>query len=216
MHISPKLTLDNIGIVRADRVILHNLTLHIRAGQIVVIRGPNGIGKSTLLRCLAGFLPPKVGHIHFKGENIFHNRAVYQSQVGYLGHLHGIKSTLTALENLSSLTPSPIETQLKALNRFKIAHLAHTPARFFSAGQKRRLALARLFLKKTSLWLLDEPTTALDAETTPLLGRTIEEYSHQGGIVIISTHTPLHIENTLSVDLASFAPFSFDTTRGKQ
>lgn len=154
---------------RAERLVFRDLTFALRRGEALVLAGPNGSGKSTLLRLLAGLVRPAAGTLFWGEEDALSDLPRHATRVAYVGHQDAVKAGMTVAENLgfaASLSQSPIAEALGALG---LAALAELPARMLSAGQKRRLALARLALSNAPLWLLDEPTLGLDTASVSTL-----------------------------------------------
>jgi heme exporter protein A len=182
---------EGLAAIRADRLVFRDLSFTLAPGEALTVRGPNGAGKSTLLRLIAGLLPPAAGQLLWQGENALLDLPLHARRIAYLGHQDAIKPALTAAENLhlaARLSGGEIAAALSALD---LSPLADLPARLFSAGQKRRLALARIALSNAPLWLLDEPTNALDEAATARLASLIAAHRAKGGLVIAASHTPL-------------------------
>ena len=187
------LTADNLVGVRGDRLLFEQLNFNLSNGAVLNLQGENGSGKTTLLRTICGLSKPYEGAINWCGENINALAEEYSKNILYIGHLPGIKEDLTALENLQfSLAISGVNIAAdKASEVLKMLGLAkglNLPTRMLSQGQKRRVALARLWLQDLPLWILDEPFTALDVNATNLLKQKIEAYANDGGIVVMTTH----------------------------
>lgn len=161
----------------------------------MLLVGPNGSGKSTLLRILAGLGRIEAGLVLWNGEDAMVDRAGHGTRVAYLGHQDAVKSGLTAAENLGV-------NSTVGLAAVGLAHLADQPVRFFSAGQKRRLALARLVTRAAGLWLLDEPTLGLDAASVARFGVMLATHRAAGGMVIAATHLPLPMDDAAELRLA--------------
>lgn len=192
---------DQLAAIRAERLIFRGLSFTLAAGGALLVRGPNGAGKSTLLRLLAGLLPPAAGRLTWNREDALSDLPTHAARVAYLGHQDAVKPALTAAENLrfaARISGGDIQAALTALD---LAPLADLPARLFSAGQKRRLALARIALSNAPLWLLDEPTNALDQSATTRLATLIAAHRSQGGLVIAASHTPLPLPNAAEITL---------------
>ncbi len=158
-------------------------------GGALLLTGPNGAGKSTLLRLLAGLGRLEAGRLLWRGEDALDDFPAHAARVAYLGHLDAIKLGLTAAENLRAWAGRAAVAE--ALASVGLAPLADLPARLLSAGQRRRLALARLKLRKAPLWLLDEPTLGLDAASVARFGAMLARHRDGGGIVVAATHLPL-------------------------
>ncbi len=187
------LTADNLIGVRGDRLLFEKLNFNLSNGTVLFLQGANGSGKTTLLRTICGLSKPYEGNVNWCGENINSLAEEYSKHVLYIGHLAGIKEDLTALENLQfSLTLSGADISKKnateVLKMLGLANGLNLPTRMLSQGQKRRVALARLWLQDLPLWILDEPFTALDASATSLLKQKIEAFANDGGIVVMTTH----------------------------
>jgi heme exporter protein A len=179
------LTVQAVSAFRGERLVLDSIGFALDAGGALLLTGPNGAGKSTLLRVIAGLCRMEAGRIIYDGSDDLAGR------VGYIGHQDAIKPGLTAAENLafaSALSGRPVAPALAALD---LTPLANLPARMLSAGQKRRLALARLVVSGAPLWLLDEPTLGLDTASVARFGAVLAEHRARGGIVIAATHLPL-------------------------
>lgn len=176
---------------RGERQVLRGLSVDASAGDCVHVAGPNGSGKTTLLRVLAGLLTPEEGSVRWRGEPIGADRAAYESSISYLGHTDGLKADFTARENLAyevgmrrRLAADEIE---HALARVALGS-RDQPARTLSAGQRRRLAMARVLLTEAPLWLLDEPFTNLDGAGVQCLSEVIAAHLDGGGAALIASH----------------------------
>ena len=194
--------------MRGERTILSRVSLRVEAGQALVVTGANGAGKTTLLRTIAGFLPPSSGTITLSaGQGEADNRPIAQ-RCHLIGHLDGLKGAMTVAENLvfwaAFLNESPqggIAAIPAALLAFDLEALAGIPAAYLSAGQKRRLGLARLLVARRPLWLLDEPSVSLDVASVDLLRTVISAHLARGGLVVAATHMPLGIPGTRELRL---------------
>jgi heme exporter protein A len=178
---------------RGDRRLFTGLGFSVDKGTLLHVHGRNGSGKTTLLRALCGLLLPQAGEIRWNGENIRSLKEDYCREVLYLGHLNGIKNDLTGLENLkvaATLDGDRVEDQQVwgALARMGLGGFEDLPTKVLSQGQKKRVALARLLLSRATLWILDEPFTALDLAAVDLLQSLIAERVARGGIVVLTTH----------------------------
>ena len=189
-----QLVAENLILERGGRNVVDGLSLRLDSGAALVLTGPNGSGKSTLLRALAGYLRPASGSVRISsaGDDREPSEVCH-----FVGHLDGIKTHLTAAENLSfwaTYLGGSIDLAARvegALQRFALDALADIPAGYLSAGQKRRLALARLVVAERPLWLLDEPTVSLDASSVEVLIAAINAHLAAGGMAVIATHVPM-------------------------
>jgi heme exporter protein A len=199
----------SLDCLRSARPVFRGLGFAVHAGGALVLTGPNGSGKSSLLRLMAGLLPPAAGTLSWNGAAVADDPDAHRARLRYLGHLDAVKPALTASENLAFwaglMGADPAAAVAPALDALGIGALADLPARFLSAGQKRRLNLARLALAPASLWLLDEPATALDAETLDRLRGLIQRHREAGGMAVVSTHSDLGLADADTLDLAAFA-----------
>jgi len=188
----PVLTASNLCCVRQDRILFEAVNLQLTAGQLLQIGGKNGAGKSSLLRILAGLAQPDDGEVLW--QNLPFDESDFPQNLCFIGHLSGIQPQLTALEHLEfwqaafGLAPSDGYQVLATLG---LAGLEDIPCQLLSAGQQRRVSLARLWLTKRPLWILDEPFTALDQSAIVLLQQKFTEHLANGGAIILTTHQPL-------------------------
>lgn len=193
---------QDLACLRGDRLLFKNIGFTLNAGGLLYVLGENGSGKSSLLRMLCGLLKPEEGGIFWDGRAIKEDAENYLSNLTYIGHLNGLKDDLTALENLqvaARLTGNDASENktLAALKAIGIARCANLPARVLSQGQKRRVALATLWITQSKLWILDEPFAALDVASTEVLASRLGEHMANGGMTIITTHQDVLI-NALS------------------
>ncbi len=189
----------DVVIYRGETPLINGISISISEGEIIQIIGSNGAGKTTLLQGLCGLLPLDDGELLWCGERMNHQRRQrFHRDLIYIGHKPGIKMELTPSENLAvdvALSgANPVEIP-EALNRLGLSEQAHLPSRVLSAGQRRRVALARLIVKKAKLWILDEPYTALDATGRSHVNALMESHLTTGGAIICTSHQ--------SVDLAA-------------
>ena len=187
--------------VRGERTVFSGLDFAVPPGGALVLRGPNGSGKSSLLRLIAGLLEPAAGTIAWNGEPVDDDAEAHHARLRYVGHLDAVKPAFTAAENLEFWMRlggggGGRAAVARALDRLGIGGLAEVPAGLLSAGQRRRLALARLAAIATRLWLLDEPTVALDEDAANSLLSLVAEHRAGGGTVIVATHQPLALDGT--------------------
>lgn len=214
---SPLIELHNLSCERDERVLFARLNAQFSAGQVVQILGPNGSGKTTLLRTLAGVSHDYTGDILWCGENVRHHRWDFASQLLYLGHLPGVKKSLTTLENLrwyAALQGEVDDAQLlEALAQVKLAGYEDTPCYQLSAGQTRRVALARLAFSTAKVWILDEPFTALDKTGVAQLESRLENHAAKGGLVLVTSHQDIAIPGLQVLDLQDFVGFPAEMER---
>jgi len=192
---------EALAVVRGERLIFRDLGFTVPEGGALVLAGANGAGKSTLLRLLAGLIRPIAGRLLWQGRDAFLDLAEHAGRVAYLGHHDAVKPGLTAAENLRFTAALSGGDASAALASMGLSDLADLPARMLSAGQKRRLALARLPLSNAALWLLDEPTLGLDAASIARFGTLLTAHRATGGLVIAATHVPLPLSDVQALRL---------------
>jgi heme exporter protein A len=202
------LELHNLSCERDERLLFAGLSMAFDGGEAVQIIGPNGAGKTTLLRAISGISHDYSGEIHFKGRSVKVDAWEFQQASLYLGHLAGIKKVLTPAENLAwyaaqSGASQPIAAALKAVGLFGYED---TPCYQLSAGQLRRVALARLHLSSALIWILDEPFTAIDKAGVDQLEQLISQQCERGGLVLLTSHQDLSLKNLRQVDLQDYQP----------
>jgi heme exporter protein A len=207
-HPPETLSVSGLRVDRGGRAILSGVGFALHSGEALVVLGRNGAGKSTLLRALAGLLPLRAGAISFGADSTLGEHA------HYIGHADGLKGALTALDNLDfwarllgGASAGRALTPQQALEKIGLARIGEFPVGYLSAGQKRRVALARLFVAPRPIWLLDEPATALDALSQQRLAQAMAEHRAGGGFIIAATHAPLGLADARELRLdASAAP----------
>ncbi len=186
-----QLFVEDLTCVRGGRTVFAGLSFDVSDGRGVELTGPNGSGKSSLLRMLAGFVPAAQGQIRLEGGD---DDAALGEQCHYVGHLNGVKRAFTVYENLAFwadyLGGGDV---MAALEAFQLENLGGIPAGLLSAGQARRLGLARLTLVHRPLWLLDEPSVSLDEGSRKILASAIRDHMKTGGMAIAATHMPLGV-----------------------
>lgn len=192
-----RFTGDDLACVRGERMVFSGLSFHLGEGELLLLTGPNGSGKSSLLRLMAGLARPASGCIHWEGEDIGAEPEQHRARLQYIGHGDAVKPQLSVKENLgfwASLSrndKNPGVAVEDALAAFGLKALEDMPARFLSAGQKRRLGLARILAAPAELWLLDEPASSLDDASVRALDRALKGHAGKGGIAVVSTHIGL-------------------------
>jgi len=194
----PLLTLRQLCCIRDDRVLFSELALDLAPGEIVQVTGPNGSGKTTLLRIVSGLSLDFEGEITWSGIGVERNRLAYQQDLLFIGHQVGIKAALTPEENLRAVMGMYGQYKngdiLDALGKVDLYGFEDVPCYQLSAGQQRRVALARLHLSRQCLWILDEPFTAIDRAGVKALESLLISHAQQGGIVMLTTHHELGIQ----------------------
>ena len=196
---------ENLACLRGDRLLFRDLAFAVPAGGAVLLTGPNGSGKTSFLRIVAGLLKPTHGTLSFRGEPVEEDPETFHAALHYIGHRDAVKPMLTVAENLTfwARLRGGRGQVGEALDGFGLSHLADLPARFLSAGQKRRLGLARLLAAPAQLWLLDEPTVSLDKGSVAALEGMIAEHRAGGGAVMAATHIDLGLDGA---EMLAFGP----------
>ena len=192
--------------MRGGRLVFDHLSFALASGDALLLRGPNGAGKSSLLRVLAGVLEPAAGDLSWDGRAVRQEVAEHRTRLHLIGHGNALKNALTARENLHfavAACGAPAAGVAPALEAFDLGPLAEVPALYLSAGQKRRLALARLVAAARPLWLLDEPDTGLDVASRAQLVQAVADHRTGGGIVVIATHGELTVAAPHVLELAA-------------
>jgi heme exporter protein A len=188
---------ENLHLWRGERHVLRGVGFDLSGGEVLQITGPNGAGKTSLLRTLCGFMFPEEGRVLWNGNDVREDMSAFHGDLAYLGHEPPLKADLTGRENLRywvGVRRRIIAADLDdALNRVQARAFADRHVRTLSAGQRRRVALAGLWLLGADLWLLDEPTTNLDTAGQNLVGQLIEEHLSRGGLVIAAVHHTLAV-----------------------
>jgi len=198
---------DGLAAVRGRAQLFANVGFRVDACQTLFVTGPNGSGKTTLLRMLAGLSTPTVGIIRWMGNTVAPFDARLREDVAFAGHLPALKDELSALENLvvlAALGGEKVTTEqaLLALDRVALSRQRTLPARVLSQGQRRRIGLARLALVNKPLWILDEPTTALDSDGVALLTTLLCQHLDANGCAVVATHQPLSVPRFANLALA--------------
>ena len=190
---APMLSARGLTCERGERPLFAGIDLALDAGEWLHVRGANGVGKTTLLRLLAGLSQPSAGEVRWQDQPITSCAAAYRRDLLFLGHQGALKDDLSALENLELAgaldgVPATRADVVAGLRRFGLQGREDLPVRVLSAGQKRRVLLARLLTRKAKLWVLDEPFTALDARAVEMLGTLLGEHLAAGGMAIVTSH----------------------------
>ncbi len=205
---TPLLELRALSCERDERCLFAGLHMTVEAGDIVQIAGANGSGKTSLIRLLTGLSQDYQGDILWQGELLSHRRLDYLNHLLYLGHLPGVKKALSPRENLAWFGGmSHGHPQIKvdqALSQVGLKGFEDVPCYSLSAGQLRRVALARLYLTPARIWILDEPFTAIDKQGAERLEALLSEHAAGGGVVILTTHQALNITGVKQINLSDF------------
>ena len=188
-----RLSATGLGCVRGFRNVFNDLNLQLSSGDALALTGPNGAGKSSLLRLLAGLLRPSAGRVAFEGDT---DEGAVAERAHYLGHLDAFKTALTVGENIEFWIHylGGEHDAAPALAAVGLESLEHLPAAYLSAGQRRRLSLARLIAVSRPLWLLDEPASALGSAGQEMLAGLMRAHLARGGMIVAATHGPLGVE----------------------
>ncbi|MBI4967903.1 MAG: heme ABC exporter ATP-binding protein CcmA [Rhodospirillales bacterium] len=201
---------ENLVCARGGRTVFAKLGFDLAPGQALILLGPNGSGKSSLLRVMAGLIRPIQGRLLWDGEPVADDPQAHGGRLHYVGHHDAVKPVLTVAETLAFWAglhggATVGERIARALDGFGLRRLADVPGRMLSAGQKRRLNLARLLAAPAPLWLLDEPSVALDRASVKALEGEIAAHRAQGGMVVVSTHADIGLEGARELLLDRFA-----------
>lgn len=206
-----RLTADNLSVRRGEDFIFMNISLKLTSGEALVLTGRNGSGKSTLLRVIAGLLRPETGTVRIAGEAIEDGTRVAEAS-HYLGHRNAMKMELTLAENLtfwkSFLGDFDAQQSMgieEAAETVGLSGITHLPFGYLSAGQQRRFAMAKLLVASRPVWILDEPTAALDASADEMFAGLVRNHLSLGGIALAATHQPLGLENAQELKMTGFA-----------
>jgi heme exporter protein A len=220
-QLAADLIAEELACRRGERLVFAGLSFRLPPGGVLVLSGTNGSGKTSLLRLLAGVISPAAGRLSWGTMPVQSDLAGHRARLHYVGHQDGIKPDLTPRETLvfwaalrgrhSRGATAALEAALAGL---ALEPVADWPCRWLSAGQRRRLALARLFLIPAPLWLLDEPFTALDQDSQSRFERAIAAHRAAGGRVALATHIPITIDDAAGIELDAFAPQHDDAADG--
>lgn len=201
------LEICDLACTRGDHQLFSGLSFSLSNGELLQVEGANGSGKTSLLRTLCGFIQPAAGEVRWRGQNIHELDEDYFAEMVYLGHHNAIKDELNALENLrisAGIAGCAIDDKqaVSALRRMGLRGRETLPVKVLSQGQRRRVALARLLVGNASLWILDEPLTALDVGAVGMMQELIGEHLANRGMVIYTTHQPLEVTGVVTRHLS--------------
>lgn len=194
------LSANTLTCIREERILFEHLAFTAAAGDIVQVEGPNGAGKTSLLRILAGLSLPYEGDVEFNGRSIHQDKELFNQNLLYIGHLAGVKGELTAQENLEfnlSLSGLNADIAEETLEKVNLLGFEDALASHLSAGQHRRIALAKLWQSQAPIWILDEPFTAIDKHGVQQLENLMVQHAKNGGCVILTTHQDLNMPESL-------------------
>jgi heme exporter protein A len=200
------LSVNQLTCAKGQRILFRHLEFTLQGGQWLHVAGDNGSGKTSLLRLLCGLSRPLEGDVLWQGQPLNEDLEAFHRELLYVGHSGGLKEELTPLENLhlslemEGFSPSP-QTIVSALNQFGLKDREHLAVRHLSAGQKRRVLLARLLLRPASLWILDEPFNALDVRACAFLLEQIRNHLSTGRLAVLTSHQPIDLDNGQVVTL---------------
>jgi heme exporter protein A len=192
---------------RGGRMVFADLSFRVAEGEALILRGPNGSGKTTLLRLMAGLARPKSGVLAWNGADVADDLPAHGARLAFGGHLDAVKPALSVRENLKFWADvrGSADTDIdKALAAFSLTHLADLPGRVLSAGQKHRVALARVAMNGAQLWLLDEPTNTLDDTALKALQNVMQTHLKNGGMIVMASHGETLLPSALHLDLREF------------
>jgi len=197
----------DISCIRGGRLVFDGLCFSVSGGGALLLTGPNGSGKSTLLRLMAGLIPPTLGELAWDGVSVDRDPEDHRARLHYLAHAEAVKPPLTVLEDLSfwqalSGSDKPVAAAVDAMG---LETQSGLPGRYLSAGQRRRLALARLLVSDVELWLLDEPSVGLDTASLAKLRTAVADHRAAGGIVVAATHVDLGLDGAETLSIGQFA-----------
>ena len=197
---TPKLTASELTLLRGDRCLFKGLDFALNPGELLILEGQNGSGKTSLMRALAGLLEFETGAVKWDGVSVRKARQAFHGSLVWMAHRVGLKADLTLVENLrfeASLRAQSDADLAEVMERLGISRLRRLPVRSLSAGQQRRVALARMLLAKAQLWLMDEPFTNLDRDGRKLVMSLVTEHLSNGGMCIMAAHQDVDVDATV-------------------
>ena len=197
---TPKLTASELTLLRGDRCLFKGLDFALNPGEMLILEGQNGSGKTSLMRALAGLLEFETGDVKWDGVSVRKARQAFHGSLVWMAHRVGLKADLTLVENLrfeASLRAQSDADLAEVMERLGISRLRRLPVRSLSAGQQRRVALARMLLAKAQLWLMDEPFTNLDRDGRKLVMSLVTEHLSNGGMCIMAAHQDVDVDATV-------------------
>ena len=195
-----KLSATGLTLFRGERCLFSDLGFALNPGELLLLEGQNGCGKTSLMRAIAGLLEFETGEVYWDGQPVREYRQAFHSEMIWMAHRTGLKLDLTLVENLnfeSRLRASSEADFESVLERLEIQRLKRLPVRSLSAGQQRRVALARMLLSKAQLWFMDEPVTNLDRDGRKLVVQLVNEHLERGGLCVMAAHQDIEIQGTM-------------------
>lgn len=190
-NVADSLSGERLTLIRGERCLMQGVEFALASGELLMIEGPNGSGKTTLLRAIAGLVDPEEGLVQWNNTNVKHDRQAFRANLVWMGHGPGFKGDLTLVENLrfeSGLRAMTLYAAERHFGRLGLSTLTDIPFRALSAGQQRRVGLARMIMTDAPLWLMDEPFTNLDAAGQSLVIEVLQEHLEGGGLCVMATH----------------------------
>jgi len=188
----------HLSCIRGHKTLFEDVSFELSAGQLLLVEGKNGAGKTSLLKLLTGLRRPDKGEVHWNNLSIIDSESDFRSNLAWLGHQNPLKEDQSALENLSMLghiRPRNQTSMIEALKTVQLGHVKHKFIKAFSAGMKRRLSLASLLISETPIWILDEPQAALDKAGIALFEKLALQHLKDGGMIIMTSHHPVNIDH---------------------